>query len=108
MKTIPEITLLRSCLAGVLFLATAGCKPENPAWNTAAVVLVSPIADAGVLEAIKAVEAATPTRAMRGSGLAGAMGGVNLKAQRAGSYDVSSGPSQFRLRSSKCPTKPPD
>jgi len=37
---------------------------------------------------IRAVEASIPPRAMRGSGLAGAMGGVHLKAQRAGSYGV--------------------
>jgi len=50
--------------------------------------LVRASADTGVPEAIQAVEAAVPARAMQGSGLAGAMGGVNLKAQRAGSYDV--------------------
>lgn len=88
MKSNPEIFLLMSHLAGVLVLATAGCKGESQAWDTAAGVLVSPVADAGVTDAIKAVEAAIPTRVMQGSGLAGAMGGVNLKAQRAGSYDV--------------------
>jgi len=74
--------------AGSLLLMTARCGLQNPGWNAAAGVLMSPSGNAGIPEAIRAVEAEVPPRTMQGSGLAGAMGGVHLKAQRAGSYDV--------------------
>lgn len=88
MKSIPRIVLRMPCLTGLLVLVTAGCGQQNPGWDMATGVLVSPSADTGVVEAIKAVETSVPPRIMQGSGLAGAMGGVSLKAQRAGSYDV--------------------
>lgn len=88
MKRMPRIVGMGACLAGLVVLATAGCGHDRPVRDTAAGVLVSAAADVGVPEAIRAVEAAVPARTMRGSGLAGAMGGVNLKAQWAGSYEV--------------------
>jgi len=71
-----------------MVLMTAGCGQQKPGWDTSAGVRMSPSGNAGVPEAIKAVEAAVPLRTMQGSGLVGAMGGVHLKAQRAGLYDV--------------------
>jgi hypothetical protein len=47
-----------------------------------------PAGNTVISEAIKTVEAAGPRPTMHGTGLAGAMGGVNLKAQRDGTYDV--------------------
>ena len=48
----------------------------------------APSVNADIPEAIEAVEAAGPPNAMQGSGLAGAMGGVHLQGQQAGSYAV--------------------
>lgn len=75
-------------IAGLLVLMTAGCGQPSPAWQTGAGVPMSPPESAGVPEAIKAVEATVPPKPMRGSGLAGAMGGVNMKALQDGTYDV--------------------
>lgn len=76
------------CLAGLLVLVAAGCGQAKPQWDARGGVLVVPSENAGIPEAIKAVEVAVPPRTMRGSGLAGAMGGLHLKAQSAGSYGV--------------------
>ena len=84
MKPIPRIAWLGSCLAVLFVLTTAGCGQQRPGWDTAAGVLMSPSADAGVPEAIKAVEVAVPPRTMQGTGLAGAMGGVTLRLSELG------------------------
>lgn len=93
MKTIAIVPDHRAALsprvlAAVLAIIAAGCRPQTPAWDPEAGVLMKPAENAAVSEAIKAAAATVPPRIMRGSGLVGAMGGVNLKAQRAGTYDL--------------------
>jgi hypothetical protein len=75
-------------MAGLFVLMTAGCGQDRPAWDDASGVTMSPAGSTGIPEAIRAVESAVSPKAMQGSGLAGAMGGVHLKGQRAGSYGV--------------------
>lgn len=54
MKRVQRIVATGTCLAGLVVLAAAGCARQAPGWDTAAGVLVSPSAAAGVSEAIKA------------------------------------------------------
>lgn len=88
MKPDSRILTLRFCVAGLLVLMTAGCGQQSPGWDVASGVPTRPSGNTGIPETIKAVEAAVPRLTMQGSGLTGAMGGVNLKAQRDGTYDV--------------------
>ena len=83
-----QVQSVRFCLVGLLVLITAGCGQRSSGWDTTSGVPMSLSENTGITEAIKAVDAVTPPRTMQGSGLAGAMGGVNLKAQRSGTYDV--------------------
>ena len=79
---------LGHCVAGLFVLMAVGCGEDRPAWDDASGVIMRPSVNASLPEAIEAVESAIPPKAMQGSGLAGAMGGVHLKGQRAGSYGV--------------------
>jgi hypothetical protein len=88
MKQRAQIRVARSLALGLLVLVIAGCGPQLPQWDTTSGAKLSPSQDAGIPEAIKSVETSVPVKPMRGSGLAGAMGGVHLKAQTAGVYDM--------------------
>lgn len=88
MNTTHRILALMYCVAGLLVLMIVSCGQQNTGWDTSSGVAMTLLENTDIPEAIKAVEAAVPLRTMQGSGLAGAMGGVNLKAQRAGTYDV--------------------
>jgi len=76
------------CVAGLFVLMAAGCGQDRPAWDDASGVIMRPSVNASIPEAIEAVESAVPPKAMQGSGLAGAMGGVHLQGQQTGSYGV--------------------
>jgi len=88
MKPDSRTVAVRICMAAQLFLITTGCGEQSPGWDVASGVSISPSEDTGIPEAIRLVETAVPRRTMQAIGLAGAMGGVNLRAQRNGTYDV--------------------
>jgi len=88
MKTVPRILAVRLGVAALLVLMAAACRQQSPGWDAASSVPMSPSGNTDIPEAIKTVLDAVPPRAMQGSGLAGAMGGVNLKAHQVGTYDV--------------------
>jgi hypothetical protein len=75
-------------MAGLFILMAAGCGQDRPAWDDASGVIMRSSVNASIPEAIEAVASASPPKAMQGSGLAGAMGGVHLKGRQAGSYAV--------------------
>lgn len=75
-------------VAGLFILMATGCGHDRPAWDDASGVILRASVNARIPEAIEAAESAAPPKAMQGSGLAGAMGGVHLQGRQTGSYGV--------------------
>lgn len=84
MRTESRVWLLFLSLIA-LFLFTA-CSKRAAGWDPESGLIIKPSGNADIPAVIREIETSFPQQIMNGSGLAGAMGGINLKAHRAGEY----------------------
>jgi hypothetical protein len=77
-----------SVLTFTFALALAGCGQQTPAWNTTSGVVLQPSGRASLRDQITTASSGASPRAMQGTGLAGAMGGIQVKVLRSGVHDL--------------------
>jgi hypothetical protein len=76
-----------AALACIVAAGLVGCG-GRAGWDSSAGVVVRQAGGIGLGDRIAAAVNSAPARAMKGSGLAGAMGGVHVRFFRAGTYDL--------------------
>jgi hypothetical protein len=74
-------------VAGALLMLDVGCGQETPKWSTSSGVVIQPPGKSSIGDEIRAATFAR-AKAMKGTGLAGAMGEIHVKAFKAGTYNV--------------------
>ena len=84
------MTKYQSKISFLVLMIIAGhcCYQIEPAWDVDSGVLLNPSPDCGIIATLSEIEKNKTHGRMNGTGLVGLMGGVHLKAQSAGSYDV--------------------